>query len=103
MEDLLLKKFADPRLKPRLLSTGEQYLAEINWWGVTFWGICNGRGLNQLGKLSMKVRSRLRSERSGEDRWSIDVGAMATFFLQRSRTRRRKSEQMGSRSAGADL
>jgi N-glycosidase YbiA len=60
MEDLLLKKFEDPRLKLRLLGTGDQYLQETNWWGDTFWGVCNGKGFNHLGKLLMKLRSRWR-------------------------------------------
>ena len=64
MEDLLLKKFEDPRLKSRLLGTGDQYLQETNWWGDTFWGVCNGKGFNHLGKLLMKLRSKCKMNRS---------------------------------------
>ncbi len=60
MEDLLRKKFAIQELKELLLSTKDAELAEGNWWGDTFWGICKGKGENHLGKLLMKIRDELK-------------------------------------------
>lgn len=57
---LLRKKFADPALKQELLATGQAELIEGNWWGDRFWGICDGKGRNMLGKLLMQIREELR-------------------------------------------
>lgn len=43
-----------------LLSTGDKYLEETNYWGDKIWGVCNGVGDNWLGKILMDVRSNLR-------------------------------------------
>src|SRR5215469_15997678 len=56
METLLRQKFSIPELKEKLLSTGTQTLVEGNGWGDTFWGVCEGVGRNELGKLLMKIR-----------------------------------------------
>jgi predicted NAD-dependent protein-ADP-ribosyltransferase YbiA (DUF1768 family) len=59
MEDLLWQKF-DPVRNPDLhhmmtmLLIGK-YLEETNWWHDIFWGVCNGKGENHLGKLLMKI------------------------------------------------
>lgn len=47
-------------LKESLLATGDEELIEGNWWGDTYWGVCNGVGQNKLGKILMKIRSELR-------------------------------------------
>jgi ribA/ribD-fused uncharacterized protein len=60
MEELLMIKFSIPKFKERLLATGNAYLEETNWWGDTFWGVCNGVGENWLGELLMKVRTALK-------------------------------------------
>jgi len=57
---VLYEKFKDIELAEMLLSTGDKYLEETNWWGDKFWGVCNGEGLNMLGKCLMLVRSSLR-------------------------------------------
>lgn len=62
MEIGLRKKFAIPELKEKLLSTGDTYLEEGNWWGDVFWGVCNGVGENHLGKLLMKLRDEFRNQ-----------------------------------------
>lgn len=62
MHDLLRLKFQIPYLRTLLLRTGNALLAENNNWNDTFWGICDGRGQNQLGKLLMQVRDELRAE-----------------------------------------
>jgi ribA/ribD-fused uncharacterized protein len=56
------EKFKHNELKEMLLSTGDQELIEGNWWHDVFWGVCNGEGENNLGKILMKVRSELRQE-----------------------------------------
>ena len=60
MEDLVRQKFSMSPLKEMLLMTGQQELIEGNRWGDTFWGVCNGKGQNHLGKILMKVRSELQ-------------------------------------------
>jgi len=57
---LLRKKFNIPELKEKLINTGDAELIEGNTWGDTFWGVCNGVGENNLGKLLMRVREELK-------------------------------------------
>jgi ribA/ribD-fused uncharacterized protein len=59
MEDLLRLKFSDQKFRGLLSRTGDSELVEGNTWGDTFWGQCNGVGLNVLGRFLMKVRSSL--------------------------------------------
>ena len=56
----LHKKFAIPELRQKLLDTGDAYLEEGNTWGDRCWGVCNGIGENNLGKLLMRVREEIR-------------------------------------------
>lgn len=37
----------------------EQGDLEVNSWDDTFWGVCNGKGHNMLGKILMEVRAKL--------------------------------------------
>ena len=61
MFDIVLSKFAsNPVLKNLLLDTNNEELVEGNTWNDTYWGACNGRGQNHLGKILMKVRSLLK-------------------------------------------
>ena len=61
MSECLQSKFANPELAALLLSTGEKHLAETNWWEDRFWGCDkNGVGENNLGKLLMEIRTRLK-------------------------------------------
>ena len=53
------KFFHNPSLKEKLLQTGDLELIEGNYWGDTFWGVCNGIGENNLGKILMRVRKEL--------------------------------------------
>jgi ribA/ribD-fused uncharacterized protein len=62
MKNLLVDKFSTFELKGKLLATGEEELVEGNWWGDTFWGVCNGIGQNCLGKLLMEVREEIRGD-----------------------------------------
>ena len=61
MTNLNRQKFqGDLELAARLLSTGNQELVEGNNWGDTYWGVCDGIGGNNLGKILMKIREELR-------------------------------------------
>ena len=62
MEYLLLQKFFIPELREKLLATGNEELIEGNWWGDTYWGVCKGKGENNLGKSLMKIRTELQEE-----------------------------------------
>jgi ribA/ribD-fused uncharacterized protein len=53
------EKFKDQKLAQMLMDTGDQDLIEGNWWGDTVWGVCNGIGQNNLGKILMDVRNEL--------------------------------------------
>lgn len=63
MEGLLRQKFGTEPLKSKLLKTGKATLIEGNWWGDKYWGVCDGKGENHLGKLLMKIREELRIEK----------------------------------------
>lgn len=39
-------------------------LVEGNTWHDTFWGVCNGKGQNHLGRILMRVRAELRGDES---------------------------------------
>lgn len=60
MYKLLQQKFSkNSILGKKLEATGQQELVENNTWNDTFWGVCNGKGQNNLGKLLMQVRKEL--------------------------------------------
>ena len=61
MRDLLRQKFSIQPLRERLLATGDVELIEGNHWGDHFWGVCDGRGENHLGKLLMEIRGEVRT------------------------------------------
>lgn len=61
MYEIVLNKFYNNKeLKKLLLETGDAELIEGNYWNDTFWGICNGVGENNLGKILMAVRELLK-------------------------------------------
>jgi len=66
MEMFVEEKFKDPELRQWLLATGDAELVEGNHWGDNFWGRTerDGRliGENHLGRILMKVRSRIQEE-----------------------------------------
>lgn len=62
MADLIEQKFTHSNLKNLLLETGDAELIEGNTWGDVFWGVCRGKGENNLGKILMKVRDDLKSK-----------------------------------------
>lgn len=61
MEDLVWQKFNNSlELIQMLLNTQNAILEEGNDWGDVFWGVCEGKGENHLGKILMKTREKLR-------------------------------------------
>lgn len=62
MEEILIAKFSDFQLKKWLIETGDAELVEGNTWNDTFWGVCNGKGTNHLGRLLMELRENARSK-----------------------------------------
>ena len=60
MYEVCYAKFTqNPELKEKLLATGDEELIEGNTWHDTYWGVCNRRGKNKLGKILMRVREEL--------------------------------------------
>lgn len=62
MEELVTRKFQNTELRAKLLATGDAELIEGNWWKDFFWGVCNGVGENNLGKILMRIRDKIRKE-----------------------------------------
>ena len=62
MRSLVRKKFENPFMKPLLLATDGAKLVEGNHWGDVFWGVCDGKGQNWLGKILMEVREELKND-----------------------------------------
>lgn len=60
MFELLQQKFSQPLFKDLLLQTGDIEIVE-DTWDEQFWGVVDGIGENNLGKLLMKVRDNLRN------------------------------------------
>ena len=62
MAEIVHAKFMqNPSLKEKLAATEDVYLEEGNTWGDTYWGVCNGRGENHLGKTLMELRDCLNT------------------------------------------
>lgn len=60
MYNICKEKFTqNPELADLLMKTGDEEIVEGNDWDDTFWGVCNGVGLNYLGKTLMKIRSEM--------------------------------------------
>lgn len=63
MREILYAKFTQhPNLAQKLLETGDLYIEEGNKWKDTYWGVCDGVGENNLGKLLMEIRANLREK-----------------------------------------
>lgn len=61
MYDLVWQKFHNcEELRQKLLATAEAELVEGNTWNDTYWGICDGIGENNLGKILMRVRNSIK-------------------------------------------
>lgn len=63
----LMKRVCDAKfaqnaaLQKLLVLTEGAHIEEANTWGDTFWGVCEGEGQNNLGKVLMDVRKFYRS------------------------------------------
>jgi len=55
MYDILKIKFSDEKLRQKLLGVDEP-IVEHNDWGDTFWGVCDGKGENKLGKILERIK-----------------------------------------------
>jgi ribA/ribD-fused uncharacterized protein len=62
MHQIVKKKFENPEMRKLLLKTNDRKLIEGNYWGDTFWGVCDGEGSNHLGKILMRVREEIRAD-----------------------------------------
>jgi len=56
MMQALEAKYRIPVYGEKLQRLKGLYLEETNWWKDTYWGVCEGKGLNKLGLFTMKVR-----------------------------------------------
>lgn len=56
MFEVQMIKYNQPKFKALLEQTKGLYIEETNWWGDIFFGVCNGVGENNLGKIIMDVR-----------------------------------------------
>lgn len=65
------KFFRHEDLRIQLLETEDKYLEETNHWGDKYWGVCDGEGQNNLGKILMKVREIIRSNPSNKNGFII--------------------------------
>jgi len=64
MYAIVFDKFnRNPELREALLATEDAELIEGNDWGDTYWGVCEGRGKNHLGRILMRVRDELRDDK----------------------------------------
>ena len=64
MYEIVLNKFSqNEELRKKLIATGDEYLEEGNTWHDTYWGVCNGKGKNKLGKILMQVREELKLDK----------------------------------------
>lgn len=71
MRTALSAKFRqNANLTKWLLQTGDAELIEGNTWGDTFWGVCKGKGRNELGKLLMELRATIEVELKRRLTWS---------------------------------
>ena len=60
MYQICLAKFTQNKdLGRKLVATGNEELVEGNTWNDRVWGVCNGTGENNLGKILMRIRSEL--------------------------------------------
>ncbi len=62
MEKIIREKFKIPFLRKLLLKTEDLELVELNNWKDYFWGVCDGKGENHLGKILMKIREEIKLE-----------------------------------------
>lgn len=60
MYDVVRDKFyRNIEMQEFLIKTFPKYIEENNYWGDTFWGVCDEEGENNLGRILMKVRDEI--------------------------------------------
>ena len=65
MKKLLKQKFQQGTYYAELLkNTYPRKIIEGNTWGDIYWGVCDGIGENNLGKLLMEIRQNLINQDS---------------------------------------
>lgn len=58
MSSVVFDKFyRNIELRNKLILTGDKYISEENHWGDRYWGVCDGKGENNLGKIIMGIRA----------------------------------------------
>ncbi len=63
MKDIVEAKFSqNPDLAQKLLETEDAYLEEGNDWGDRIWGTVNGIGANNLGRILMEIREKIKEK-----------------------------------------
>lgn len=62
MFNLNKQKYDTEPYNAQLLATGDEEIEEGNTWNDTFWGVCDGVGENNLGKIIMQIRQDLCSQ-----------------------------------------
>ena len=62
MKHSLIQKFNQEPYKSKLLNTENEFIQEGNMWNDKFWGVClkTGKGENNLGRMIMDIRTKLR-------------------------------------------
>jgi hypothetical protein len=50
------KFYRNKELREKLLATGDKYIEESNHWKDIYWGVCDGKGESNLGKVLMGIR-----------------------------------------------
>ena len=61
MMAVVFEKFnQNPDIAIKLIETGDRPLIEGNTWHDYYWGVCKGKGQNNLGKILMSTRRVLR-------------------------------------------
>ena len=58
MKEILELKFKKEPFRSKLIEM-EGQITEFNYWNDTYWGVCNGVGDNNLGKILMNIRDKL--------------------------------------------
>ena len=82
MRDVLKSKFSNPKLRKRLMDTGDAEIIEVNTWGDREWGVSGYEGQNMLGKMLMDERgTQVHIDELGKpDNLGVDVSSVATFW-----------------------
>jgi len=76
MSSVIFDKFyRNIELRKKLLATGNKYIEETNHWSDVYWGVCNGKGKSNLGKILMGVRDfwKLNQKIVNENQYKLNL------------------------------